>query len=62
MKKHNMDELLRLLSDYHSFCRQDDDGIIDLRGYGCELNEDELDMIAAAAYMPERPDDKDKRL
>lgn len=61
LKRHSMDELLRSYADYSLFCRQDEGKIIDLSGYGNELSEDELDMVAAAVNLPWRANNKDKK-
>ena len=55
MDKNNIDNLLQLLADYRSFCQQPNDSILNAHTYTCELSEEELEIVAAAAHVPQQP-------
>ena len=49
----NIDALLQLFADYHSFCKQPQFNMEYPATDNCELSEEELAFVAAAAHVPQ---------
>ncbi len=53
----NIEKLLRLTADYHNFCSDDH---LNAAQDPDELSLEELDFVAAAAAVPQKPKDEDQ--
>lgn len=58
MSKNKIEALLQLLADYDAFCNTSNDVTSKASAYSCELSEDELELVAAAAQVPPQKTNK----